>query len=260
VETAPQLPRAAPPSTSASPAARNAYGLYNLPFNLFGRPEVGWAVYAPRAGQTLHSTARADGPAFAEALRDWQQAHGLPADGVMDEATLRAMKAEWQGARPFLAARVAGVCPDPPAADALAFADPRETHYGKPVQLRAGTLAAYRRMVAAARATGDPRLAAPHFLIFSGYRDPAYDAQRCAIEGNCQGVVRAACSAHRTGLAMDLALDTAPGFRVDDSADVNRLAMERGYAYRWLLTNAARFGFVNYAFEPWHWEWTGEPP
>ncbi len=30
-------------------------------------------------------------------------------------------------------------------------------------------------------------------------------------------------------------------------------------AYRWLLANARRFGFVNYVFEPWHWEWTGEP-
>ena len=67
-------------------------------------------------------------------------------------------------------------------------------------------------------------------------------------------------SAHRTGLALDLVLDTAPGDRVDDSSDPNRLAMERGYAYRWLLANAARYGFVNYAFEPWHWEWTGEPP
>ena len=71
--------------------------------------------------------------------------------------------------------------------------------------------------------------------------------------------MRAACSAHRTGLAMDLVLDTLPGGRVDDSSDPNRLAMERGYAYRWLLANAARFGLVNYAFEPWHWEWTGEP-
>ena len=31
-------------------------------------------------------------------------------------------------------------------------------------------------------------------------------------------------------------------------------------AYRWLVANADRFGFVNYPFEPWHWEWTGEPP
>ena len=23
--------------------------------------------------------------------------------------------------------------------------------------------------------------------------------------------------------------------------------------------NAARFGFVNYVFEPWHWEWVGAP-
>jgi LAS superfamily LD-carboxypeptidase LdcB len=31
-------------------------------------------------------------------------------------------------------------------------------------------------------------------------------------------------------------------------------------AYRWLVANAGRFGFVNYVFEPWHWEWTGEAP
>ena len=27
-----------------------------------------------------------------------------------------------------------------------------------------------------------------------------------------------------------------------------------------LVTRATRFGFVNYPFEPWHWEWTGEAP
>ena len=26
-----------------------------------------------------------------------------------------------------------------------------------------------------------------------------------------------------------------------------------------LVKNAARFGFVNYVFEPWHWEWVGDP-
>jgi hypothetical protein len=26
-----------------------------------------------------------------------------------------------------------------------------------------------------------------------------------------------------------------------------------------MVANAARFGFVNYPFEPWHWEWTGAP-
>jgi LAS superfamily LD-carboxypeptidase LdcB len=36
--------------------------------------------------------------------------------------------------------------------------------------------------------------------------------------------------------------------------------MTRTATYRWLLANAGRFGFVNYPFEPWHWEWTGEAP
>ena len=71
------------------------------------------------------------------------------------------------------------------------------------------------------------------------------------------GVRRAACSAHRTGLALDLVLD---GVRpVDSTAQDDRLRLSRSPAYRWLLSNARRFGFVNYPFEPWHWEWTGEP-
>jgi D-alanyl-D-alanine carboxypeptidase len=35
--------------------------------------------------------------------------------------------------------------------------------------------------------------------------------------------------------------------------------MARSPLYRWMVVNAGRFGFVNYAYEPWHWEWTGEP-
>jgi LAS superfamily LD-carboxypeptidase LdcB len=73
-------------------------------------------------------------------------------------------------------------------------------------------------------------------------------------------VVRAACSAHRTGLALDLDVGAAPGFMVDSSADPNRLFQSRTPAYRWLVRNAVRFGFVNYVFEPWHWEWRGEAP
>ena len=44
----------------------------------------------------------------------------------------------------------------------------------------------------------------------------------------------------------------------ESSADPNRLFQSRSAAYRWLVANAARFGFVNYPFEPWHWEWTGQ--
>ena len=41
---------------------------------------------------------------------------------------------------------------------------------------------------------------------------------------------------------------------------LGRLYMTKTPTYRWLVANAGRFGFVNYPFEPWHWEWTGERP
>ncbi len=54
---------------------------------------------------------------------------------------------------------------------------------------------------------------------------------------------------------MDLVLGAAPGFAVDSTADANRLWQTRTPAYHWLVDHAARYGFVNYPFEPWHWEW-----
>jgi LAS superfamily LD-carboxypeptidase LdcB len=59
---------------------------------------------------------------------------------------------------------------------------------------------------------------------------------------------------------MDLDLGAASGFGPDSTDDANRLFISRGAAYRWMVANAGRFGFVNYPFEPWHWEWTGEAP
>jgi zinc D-Ala-D-Ala carboxypeptidase len=243
-------------------ASRNGQSLYALPLNLFGRPERGWAVYAPRVEESVGSgQARADETAFAAALSRWQARNALAPTGVVDAASLAVLKAGWQAQRPFVALRVRGACPAAPAPGRLTVLRPDESLGGRPLQLRPGALNAYRRMVAAAR-RAEPLLAArPELLsVFSAYRSPARDAGRCAAEGNCQGVVRAACSAHRTGLALDLTLEAAPGHAVDGSDDVNRLAMTRGIAYRWLLANAPRFGFVNYGFEPWHWEWTGEAP
>jgi D-alanyl-D-alanine carboxypeptidase len=116
-------------------------------------------------------------------------------------------------------------------------------------------------MAAAARIE-DSRIAVDprNLTIFSAYRSPASDAARCIADNNCNGVVRATCSPHRTGLAVDLYVGQAPGFGPDSSADANRLFMSRTPTYRWLVANADRYGFVPYPFEPWHWEWTGEAP
>jgi hypothetical protein len=177
----------------------------------------------------------------------------------MDEATLAAMTTAWQQRRTFVAANVHG-CPAPPSEASLGVVPANESYGAKIMLLRPGALAAYGRMLVAARAEAEQVRADPRLMtLFSAYRSPASDAARCARDDNCQGIARASCSAHRTGLAIDLYLGVAPGDTPDSADDVNRLYISRGDAYRWMVGNAWRFGFVPYAFEPWHWEWTGEP-
>ncbi len=241
----------------ADAAAINAASLENLDWVPLRRPERGWAIYATRIATEIGTRCPAVTPGFAKALADWQGRNGLRPTGVLDADGFAIMSRKWTLARPFVIQTRGGACPLPPANDRLATAAPSESYGGKTIALRADALAAYRRMVAAARRAGIVRDPA-WLVIFSGFRDPAADDARCQIDGNCQGVVRAACSAHRTGLAVDLHVGTAPGFGPDSSDDSNRRAMVKTLAYRWLVTNAARFGFVNYVFEPWHWEWS--PP
>jgi D-alanyl-D-alanine carboxypeptidase len=261
-------PAAPPPAEALTPcntgpaaAARaNAASLRTLSFAPFGRPETGWETYAPLIAREIHTACPPDTPGFADALAAWEGAQKLPTDGTMRVAVFNRIKTAIQMRRPFVRLSAQRVCPAAPVASALARAFPAEGYAGKAIQLRPGALVAWRQMAAAARA--DPAIAADprNLTIFSGFRDPAADAARCAREGNCNGVVRATCSAHRTGLAMDLYVGQAPGFGPDSSADANRLYMSKTPAYRWLVANADRFGFVPYPFEPWHWEWTGEAP
>lgn len=241
-------------------ADANVLSLGHLAWAPFGRPEVGWQVYEPLVAKEIGADCSPDSPGFAARLAVWQSARGLAGQGLMDLATLARMTRLWQSRRPFVASS-RRACPQSPPASSLAQASSAESYGGKVILLRPTALAAYRAMVAAARARA-PGVAADRRLltIFSGYRSPAYDDARCALQHNCQGVTRAACSAHRTGLAMDLYLGAAPGFGPDSSDDANRLFISRGPAYRWLVANADHFGFVNYPFEPWHWEWTGESP
>lgn len=241
-------------SGPALAAATNAASFETLEWAPFGRAERGWAVYAPRISVEIGTRCPPMTPGFAAALARWQGAHKLPATGALDKPGFREMKTRWTLLRPIVLASRKG-CPEAPPLDRLAAARPEQSYGGKTIQLRADALAAYRALAAAARREL-PGHDARWFRIFSGFRDPMSDEIRCAVENNCQGVTRATCSAHRTGLALDMNVGQAPGFGPDSSADANRRFMVRTLAYRWLLTNARRFGFVNYVFEPWHWEWS----
>ena len=239
-------------------AAANAASLSTLSWSPFGKPETGWEIYAPRIAAEIGTSCAPGSDGFAAALARWQGGNHLPRTGVMDAAAFAVMLPRWHLTRPFVRVNRDGVCPGAPSEGGLATASPDESYGGKTIQLRPAALEAYRRMAAEARAAGV--LQRPEALkIYSGFRAPDADAQRCARERNCQGLIRTICSAHRTGLAVDLFIDAAPGFGPDSSADANRLSMARSALYRWMVSNAGRFGFVNYVYEPWHWEWTGEP-
>ena len=250
----------AEPTRYRAAAAENRNTLDLIAWSPFGRPERGWRTYAPFVAFTVDSGCPPDSPRFAEALAAWSARNGLRADGVLTPDAFVRMKNAAHAARPFVSTRARGVCPDAPDERELVTAGPTEGYRGKAVRMRPAVLAAYRRMVADARRDLPELARDPDMLdIFSAYRSPAYDAARCERDGNCQGVTRAKCSPHRTGLAIDIVVGNAPGHPVDSSADVNRLHMAQTPAYQWLVRNARRYGFVNYVFEPWHWEYVEEP-
>jgi D-alanyl-D-alanine carboxypeptidase len=238
-------------------AAANDRSLTTLVWKPFGRAEGGWETYAPLIGREVGTRCGPATAGFAAAYARWQSAHGLAADGILKESDFAQMRNAMALRRPFVQQTAKGLCPAAPADTALATASSAETLWSKPIQLREGALAAYRRMAASARAAGVAR--GDVLKLVSGYRGPAEEAARCS-DGGCNTLTRAHCSAHRTGLAMDLYLDHAPGQDPTSTDDANRAAMARSPAYRWLVVHAGEFGFLPYPFEPWHWEWTGEPP
>jgi len=242
-----------------SAAQTNANTLQTLAWAPFRRPETGWEVYVTLIQHEIGTTCPPNSEGFARAMAAWEERNGQTPDGVLTEPAFLAMKGVVQTRREFVRFTYGGACPETP--DLITAARIDEGYGGKQVWMRPQALAAYRRMVAAAR-TEVPEIAADprNLIIFSGYRSPSADAARCQLEGNCDGIVRARCSAHRTGLAADMYVGQASGYSPDSSADPNRLFMTKTPTYRWLVANAGRFGFVGYPFEPWHWEWTGEAP
>jgi len=238
-------------------AAANARSLESLAWSPFGRPETGWTIYAPLIAREIGAGCGPQTPGFAAAYAAWQGRQRFAADGIFKADDFPRLRGVIETRRPFVQLTARGICPAPPADAALQAASPAEGYGGKIVSLRAGALAAYRRMAAAARAQGVA--GGDDFKLVSGFRGPVEEAMRCA-GGGCNTVSKAGCSAHRTGLAVDIYLGRAPGADPVSSDEANRRAIVGTPAYRWLVANADRFGFVNYPFEPWHWEWTGEAP
>ncbi|HEY2867232.1 MAG TPA: D-alanyl-D-alanine carboxypeptidase family protein [Pyrinomonadaceae bacterium] len=256
--------RVVPTSATVTAAARfagaateNSQLENTLSWTFSGKTQTGWLIYEPLIAQTIGTNSAGGTADFAFALSKWQSAHNMTGNGILDESTLEALRGSWQSQR-LGRSDFAGddKLITAPISD---FYDP--TRSPDLLRVERETYVAYKRMLAAAakdlagqvRFTRDGSLASDEkfFKIVSAFRSQDYQDQlRARSPGSGRGAL-AMHSAHNTGQALDLYVGGEPV----TTKDPNRLIQVQTPAYKWLVKNASKFGFYNYYFEPWHWEY-----
>lgn len=240
-----RLPEA-PAARFARAAAENGRLRSDLEWDFAGKQQRGWHLYEPLIGETIGMREAADTASFAEALARWQDRNDLDATGILDKTALEALVKTWQGNRRLGSGTPMGMLVSAPISD---FYDP--TRSPDLLQLDAEAYGAYRRMIAAAAKELKTLPGEKYFSIISAYRSPAYQEELRRREPNAGRGALAKVSVHSTGRALDIYVGGEPV----KTADVNRAIQVNTPAYKWLVRNAARFGFVPYFYEPWHWEY-----
>lgn len=220
-----------------------------------GKSQRGWYLYESLIQHTIGTEAETNTAEFAATLAAWQQKNSLPATGTVDSQTLYQMIKGWQAQRlnrnnyptddQLLTA---------PISD---FYDPNRQP--ELLKVERETYAAYKRMVAAAAkdlklkitATGDLAPEEKFLRIVSSFRSREYQAKLRAAEPNAGRAALAVNSPHFTGHAIDIYVGGEPVKTIDS----NRAIQVQTPVYKWLVKNAAKFGFYPYYYEPWHWEY-----
>jgi LAS superfamily LD-carboxypeptidase LdcB len=245
-------------STFASAAIRNTELQNNLGWTFGGKSQRGWALYTPLIANLVGCENDVAGE-LAMRVSAWQQWNGFESTGVLDGDTWSRMVTTFQSQR---------MKRQPPASEDQLVTIPISDCYdpSRPEELRKAdreSFAAYKKMVAAAAAdkslglalTPDGQLAEgeKYFKVVSAFRSREYQDQLRKQSPNSGRAGLALNSPHNTGRAFDLYVGGEPV----STKDANRALQTRTAAYRWLVKNAARFGFRPYFYEPWHWEYAG---
>ena len=128
------------------------------------------------------------------------------------------------------------------------------------------THVAYKKMLAAAIKEKSLRLKVDEngnllpeekFLtLVSTYRSPKYQASLRKKQPDASRAQIAFKSPHFTGKALDIYVGGEPV----TTKDFNRAIQVKTPVYLWLVKNAEKFGFYNYFYEPWHWEYAPKKP
>lgn len=240
-------------------ASNNAQLQTSLEWNFGSRLQRGWNLYTPLIAELIGARADAASSEFAMRLSLWQRANGVEPTGVLNSDTWSQMVSRFQSRR-------IGGRPDPvpdqlvtiPIADCY---DPTRA-----VELRSAereAFAAYKRMVLAAAADSSLGLQVGRYgqlasgekllKIISAFRSREHQEQLRRQSPNSGRAGLATNSPHFTGRALDLYVGGEP---VSTKYE-NRALQTQSAVYRWLVKNAARFGFQPYFYEPWHWEYVG---
>lgn len=241
-----------------SAASRNAQLQSSLEWTFGGKLQHGWGLYAPLIANLIGSDTDVAGRAFALHLALWQQENEIGSTGVLDGDTWSRMIATFQSRRIVRPYTAPGRLTTIPISDCY---DPTRDEELRRAQTE--TFAAYRRMVTSAAADAslglqvaeDGQLASGEkFLkIISAFRSQEYQDQLRRQSPKSGRAGLAVNSPHSTGRALDLYVGGEPV----STKDENRARQTETPVYRWLVKNAARFGFQPYFYEPWHWEYVG---
>ena len=227
-------------------AERNKRLQYDLKWAVPGQLQIGWKIYRPLIAHFLRTEAPVESEAFANAVARWQLVSGVrnPPDGIIDADTLMSIFVELQSKRLFDT--------KPPEANIVSiplsrFYDPEKER--SRMKIGQETFAAYEDMLRAARKAG---IRGDFLKIISGYRSPSRQKELESRYGPDR-VRLAKNTSHATGRAIDIYVGGVPV----STKNSNRELQSQTDAYRWLVRNAEKFGFVPYYFEPWHWEYVG---
>lgn len=241
----------------SGPTAGNRVSSVDLRWLFGGRLQRGWRLYIPLIRHEVKTEADIESDDFAQALARWQAANSLRRSGVMDGETWSRMVGEFQSRR--IKDRTY-----PPREDLVVAPTSDFYDVERPAELRRvdrAALAAYKRMVAQAvkdsslglKVTGRGELEPleSYLKIISAFRSREYQDQlrKSAPRSGRAGL--AVNSSHFTGRALDLYVGGEPV----STSDSNRLIQTNTAVYKWLVRNAAKFGFRPYFYEPWHWEY-----
>ena len=265
-----RLSAPAKPASGASPgggavAAYDAASIANiqlqtgLEWNFGGRQQRGWVLYTPLICHLIGAAADATTTEFAMRLSLWQKENDLEPTGTLDRDSWSLMVSRFQSRRTSVRSST-----DPSQLVTIPISDCYDVTRAEELRsVERATFAAYKRMVRAAAADSSlglrvdaaGQLASDEKLmkIVSAYRSREYQERLRQQSPNSGRAGLAVNSPHFTGRALDLYVGGEPV----NTKDSNRALQTQGGVYRWLVKNAARFGFQPYFYEPWHWEYVG---